>query len=938
VRNSRDVRQDVSQVEELFHAAREIAPPGRDAFLAQACGDNLDLLREVESLLAFDDSSFLQSVVGDVTREVLRLTSLAPGARVGPYVILSEIGRGGMGTVYLAARADGQFEQKVALKVIGGAPSPEGLQRFLTERQVLANLQHPNIARLLEGGMIEGGTIEGGTTEGRTMGGNAADGQPYFAMEYLEGESLTAYFARRQSSLAERLEIFEQVCAAIHYAHQKLVIHRDLKPSNILITADGTAKILDFGIARLTGATAVGEPRVFTPCYASPEQFLGPTVSTASDIYSLGAVLYEVLTSRRPYDFKGVSLAEMERVICKEDPPAPDVDAALDSIVRMAMAKEPERRYGSAQALAEDLRRYRNGFPVLAHGGGIMYRAGRGFSRHRLASAVGAVLLISWLAGTVVVLHQARVSEQRSRQVRDLADTLLFDFNGSSLGASPSPATTEGRAAMVKRALDNLGELARGSQNDPSLDLQIAIAYERVGEAQGDPLNRSLGDSAGAERSYKASLGILERLKPATLAVTRERMRVLLRLGVLRRDAGSMTEAKAAFLKGVELADVALRQAPKDAGLRNDAGLLFEALTRAYNDTGFYKEAGESLNRAFALFRQLLREDPTNRDYRDGIANTYGARMALSAQLGKTQEALADAREILRLREGIVRDAPGNFIARRNLMLAYARVGDILGYPPLANLGDYHGAASYFRQTLETAEKLAADDPTDRNGLSDMNMARMRLAITLIAAGERDEASPHLRTGLAETEQLLKADPGHKRYLTNASTFHHFLADEATRAGNFKDAERHLDSAEALLKKVFARDAKDALGAVIGLDIYVSRLQLEAARKNRPGFQRVEQDLLLWVQRFADGGPRLRGWALLAFTQAGEMRAQMGDVELARAWYERSLNGWQQLQEKKLLPSKFSGEPERVGELLKASTASKKDKAVKKLAKGTTGS
>lgn len=885
------------QIEELFHAALEVAPAGRGAFLAQACGGNHELLREVESLLAFDDrAGLLQSLVDDVAREIRGGPALKPGTRAGSYVIQSEIGHGGMGTVYLAARADGQFEQEVALKVIGGASTPAGVERFLTERQLLANLQHPHIAALLDGG-------------------TTADGHPYFAMEYLKGESITAYFARLRPDVVERVRVFEQVCGAIHYAHQKLVIHRDLKPSNILITAEGVAKILDFGIAQLIGAATQEESRAMTPAYASPELLRGNMVSTASDIYSLGVVLKEILAGER-------------------------LDSDLESIVRMATAPEPERRYGSAQAMAEDLRRYRHGFPVRAHRGGWMYRAGCLVSRHRVAAFVAGALLISWLIGTVVVVRQSRVTEQRAKQVRDLADMLLFDFNG----ASATPGNTENRAAMVKRALDNLGQLARSSENDPSLDLQMAIAYERVGEAQGDPLTRSLGDSAGAERSYKAALAMLDPLPPS-VPVMHERMRVLLKLGTLRRDAGGMPDAKAAFLKAAELADAALKQAPaalnqapKDAEVRSDAGLVFESLARALTEMGSYKDVARPLDRAFTEFRQLLMEDPTNREYRNGLANCYGARMTLNTQLGHFQESLADARENLRLRESIVRDAPGNFDARRNLMLAYARVGDILGYPVLGNLGDYRGAAKFFRQTLTVAESLTADDPSDRNSLSDRNMARMRLAITLTAAGERDEALPHLRTGLAETERLLKADPGHKRYLTNASTFHQYLADEATRERDFAGAQSHIDSGNALLEKVFARDAHDATAAMIGVDLLMARLHLEAARHDAADFARAEESLRAWSQRFVKASPRVLSWTYRGYREAGEIRAKMGDKAGARAWYEKSLQGWNDLQEKKLLPARFASEPARVAELIKAVDASKKDNAVKKAASGTAGS
>ncbi len=330
----------------------------------------------------------------------------AVGIRVGPYEVLRELGRGGMGVVYLAARADEQFRKRVAIKVIKTGPDEEGvIRRFRRERQILASLDHPNVARLLDGGAT-------------------GDGRPYFVMEYIEGHPLHEYCDRHRLSIVDRLKVFQQVCSAVAYAHRNLIVHRDLKPSNIIVTADGIPRLLDFGIAKLLNPELSAEtPTVtglaLTPEYASPEQARGDVVTTASDVYSLGVLLYELLTGHRPYRLKTRLPMEVLKAVCEQEPERPStivrqaedttdgsravvitpegvsrardltpdrlgrrLRGDLDNIVLMALRKEPLRRYASAEALSEDLRRYLEGLPVKARKGTSAYRAGKYVKRH----------------------------------------------------------------------------------------------------------------------------------------------------------------------------------------------------------------------------------------------------------------------------------------------------------------------------------------------------------------------------------------------------------------------------------------------------------------------------------------------------------------------------------------------------------------------------
>jgi len=438
------------EIERIFDAALEVDDARRAAFLAGACAGDETLRREVESLLDAHNKAggFLNSPAANMTAEkpagTTRLmrpeqarglpsaTAVAESAqRIGSYQLIREIAQGGMGSVWLAERADDQFHQQVAIKLLKAeAASEELLSRFRHERQVLAGLNHPQIARLLDGGATE-------------------DGRPYFVMEYIEGEPLDEYCARRQLSLNERLQLFRQVCAAVHYAHQNLVIHRDLKPGNILVAAEGEPKLLDFGIAKVlqpdlaqSYSTLTGL-HPMTPAYASPEQTRGEKLTTASDVYSLGVVLYELLTGHTPYQLKDNTFGELVKAICEQEPIKPSIavtqshpshDEAqtpsirnpqsaprnlkgdVDSIVLMALRKEPSARYSSVEQFSEDIRRYLEGLPTIARKGTFSYRAVKYLRRNRIPVAAAALVLLTLIGGIFATWRQVVIA--RASQVR----------------------------------------------------------------------------------------------------------------------------------------------------------------------------------------------------------------------------------------------------------------------------------------------------------------------------------------------------------------------------------------------------------------------------------------------------------------------------------------------------------------------------------------
>jgi serine/threonine protein kinase len=505
------------RIEEVFLEAAELPAAEAFAFLDRACAGDAELRQEVQALLQSDLdahqglSAAVESAAARIQAVLNSSSSSYIGWHVGPYQLVREIGRGGMGAVYQAVRADDQFLRSVAIKFIAhGADTPESLARFRTERQILANLQHPNIAALLDGG----------TTE---------DGRPYIVMEYIEGERLLDYCRKRNLSIPGRLELFRALCGAVHHAHQMLVIHRDIKPANVLVTADGIPKLLDFGIAKLLAPELVpggGEDtetllRRLTPQYASPEQIRGEPLTTASDVYSLGVLLYEMLTFESPYSITGWSTHEIERAVLNSEPRRLSIAARadgrlrrqlsgdLDNIVGMALRKEPHRRYASAQQLSDEITRYLRGLPVSAREDTLFYLASMLVRRNKVAAAAFALLAISVAGGWTATIRQARRTEARFQEVRKLANAILFDFHGQIQGL---PGSTPVREHLLRTALEYLNNLSRDAAGDLSLQWELSQAYEHVGDAQGDPSGPSLGQFSEALSSYKKALALVERI------------------------------------------------------------------------------------------------------------------------------------------------------------------------------------------------------------------------------------------------------------------------------------------------------------------------------------------------------------------------------------------------------------------------------------------
>lgn len=737
-------------------------------FLRETCGDDTELRLEVESLLAQPDDE-LETCAQSITRANAQRAKAYIGRRIGAYEVVRELGRGGMGAVWLARRADRQFEKLVAIKLLKrGTDTDEVLRRFEAERQILARLEHPNIARLIDAGTV--------------------DDLPYFVMEYIDGPRVTDYCFAHDLGVADRLRLFQKICSAVQFAHQNLVVHRDLKPANILIAAEGEPKLLDFGIAKLLAAddqhpelTIAGGERL-TPGYASPEQVRGEPVTTVSDVYALGAILYQLLTGVPPHRFATARPLpnELTRVVCDEEVIRPSLAAGpelrrrlrgdLDTIVLRAMAKDPARRYRSAGGLADDLRRYLEHRPVQARPDTFCYRVRKFAARNRTGVAAGAVMALAIFAGVIGIAWEANRANRRFAEVRQLANSYLFEFDDAIANL---PGSTPARRLIVGRALQYLDSLAREAGTDRHLQLELADAYLKVGDVQGKPYTANLGDTDGAIGSYNKAAQIAERLTGgdgsdseacSVLAQAHEN------LGIVHCRLNRTDEATRHHDQALRLGQAALGQNPPDADkwkrivVRNRLGLgdAIMAGNHLHADTPHYRAALDHYREALPIAEQLVGRGSDNPAEPYRLMQTCARIAAMLSEIGAAtndslalDEAFAFHRRTLKLDEAALQKEPANTTFRRNyagelVMTAYA--DELAGR-------DLTDAAELCRQALEIDSALAAADPDDIEARQDLAHDHYVTGRAFELARDQMKADEHYRHAVAILTPLTAAHP-----------------------------------------------------------------------------------------------------------------------------------------------------------------------------------
>jgi serine/threonine-protein kinase len=819
--------EPLKDVERIFERAASLPPEERRAYLDEACAGNASLRDEVESLLAADDEAgeFLEEPA--LPGLELPRPELPPAIeRAGPYRILRRIGEGGMSEVFLAVRDEDEYKKSVALKLIRSDLDREDmLRRFRTERQILAGLDHPNIAKLLDGG----------TTD---------EGLPYFVMDYIEGVPLDEHCDAQRLSVNQRIDLFREVCSAVQYSHQNLIVHRDLKAGNILVTADGVPKLLDFGIAKLLKPDQFAQDvertqvwmRPMTPRYASPEQVQGKTVTTASDVYSLGVLLYKLLTGHLPYRLEGRPPTELGKLVVEQAPERPStsitriepetspdasatpeaVSAAratqpqqlrrqlagdLDNIVLMAIRKEPTRRYASVEQLSEDLLRYQKGLPVVARKDTLGYRTSKFLRRNWAAVAVAAafvVLLIGFAASLVVKNATIARERDQARLERDRAEQVVGFME--KIFEVPDPLEGGGQNITAREILDRGAARVTDELRDrPEVQATLMAAIGNV---------------------YK-NLGLFDQAKPLLQEALETRREVLgsdhldvaenlQHFGILLREKGELDEAEALLSESLDIRRRQLgEEAPEVVESLNHLGMTYRGKGELERAEGLYREA-LAVEDVVGDHREMMRrrvlgsKHPHVAQAMSNLGATLGMQGRYDDALPYLQGALDLYREILdpdhpalieglnnlaKLRQRMGDPEAAEPLYREALAIERARLGD--GNPKVAHISANLAELMRSRGDTDEAEALLRDGLTIRTEAlgeshADTGGSWVALGSLLTEAGSPTEAEPMLRKGLD--------------ILTGALGTEHWRVAEATSLlGECLTALGRYDQAEPLL-------------------------------------------------------------------------------------------------------------------------------------------
>jgi eukaryotic-like serine/threonine-protein kinase len=751
-----------ARITTLFDEARDYPSADREAWLRERCDDEATRVEVLAMLRTYEDDPEFMEQSPDLSGAVARAVSSGlTGKRLGAYRLIAEIGRGGMGVVYECHRDDREFDRRAAIKILPASSGASLVERFRFERRVLAGLDHPGISRLLDAG-------------------TTPDGLPYFVMELVDGQRIDDWCDAHRLRLRERVELVERVCDALAYAHQHLVIHRDVKPANILVTAEGQPKLLDFGIATMLmgeGEASAGTTRTgqhsFTPEYASPEQMRGDRVTTSSDVYSLGVVLFQLLAGRAPYVLKQLSPLEALRTVCEVDPPLMSAVATheerallrgdLDAIVAKTLTKTPRERYGTIAELTADLRAWRDGRPVSAAPQSFLYRAPRFIRRHRATVAAGAAVTVAIIAGATATAWQAHVAarerdkaQNRFRQVQTFSRSLLFDVHNALRAV---PGTTEPRRLLLDRAVQLLDGLAADAGDDDALKFELAEGYRRLGVVQGSKSAENLGDTKAAAVSLE---------------------------------------------KAVALADAAVAAAPDALDRQQLAILIRASLQGVLGDLGQFDAAEKVHRRQVEMVESLDKRGVTDPEMRVHIASGYSNAGIYRAGM----QDLAGARGFYERAIRIYEKLPAGMWSDRENVRSYSLTLKRLGAVEMVT-GALEASERHYRAALAMEEDAIRRNPGDRSWPFEMSYTLSDLALALKRRGQTGEAIVFWQRALDLRRAALAADPMNERAIGA-------VANILYRLGlAYRDTDRPADAVAAFREELAIRDKMLEKGRIL---------------------------------------------------------------------------------------------------------------------------
>jgi tetratricopeptide (TPR) repeat protein len=799
-------RSDWLRIKATFEALLELPPAAREAHLAAAAAGpealGPEALAEVRSLLAHHDaaatggggargSAFLAADASSQLAET-PAPAVLPGQRLGAWEVVRAFGAGGMGVVFEARRADGSYEGRAAVKLLKrGMDSAAVLQRFAQERQALARLSHPHIARLLDAGASE-------------------QGLPYFVLEFVDGQAVDA--AVVGLPLDARLQLFLQLADAVAHAHRNLLVHRDLKPGNVLVDREGQVKLLDFGIAKAldplehrpgeeSGHTTVAGQRPYTPHYASPEQIRGEPVSTATDIYSLGVLLYQMLTGTRPTGRKATTPAEAARSVLEDEPTRPSrlspteavdpqwlatrkkLEGDLDNILLKALEKEPARRYASVDALAADVRAYLGGYPVGARPAGRVYLLAKFARRNRgvvAASGAAVLALVGGLAVSAWQAEQARQARDEARarlgQTRDIARDLVMRYADTVMYL---PGGMKMQVEMLTDTVRHLDNLAIDAASDPAYAGDVATAYARLATLQVENFTANRADPAEGARNVARALELFPVGAPAHTADARYSVwwaRALQSQTHLRRSAGDLPGAMAASQQRVALMESTLSRFPGHMPARSELGSAWFGIGQLNFTFGTAHlarpdEALAAFEKSEKLYLALMRDQPDDFTHPNQLGTIAGARLFILQAQDRMDEALAQGRLAVSYKQAAQQLAPNNVGVRNSVATEANNLG-----AALVDAGQAEEAVRFTTLSRSTLDALVRDDPQVPRWAQQRLSGALHLGRALLAAGQPAAALAPLREAIQAMESATAGALVRRRALGRLSLAQALLA------------------------------------------------------------------------------------------------------------------------------------------------------------------
>lgn len=939
------------EIKKVLEVALSLGAAERGPYLDKICANDQDLRQEVESLLAAHQPTG-QNILDEPVVNILATAtgssrpSVDAGQQIGVYRIIQEIGRGGMGEVYRAVRADGEFTKEVALKTVrGGHDFASVIQRFRNERQILASLEHPNIARLFDGG-------------------TSGDGIPYLVMELVNGVPIDTYCDAEKLSISRRLELFLQVCAAVQYAHQRLVIHRDIKPGNILVTKEGVPKLLDFGIAKIldpAAATDVTLVRPMTPEYASPEQVRGEPITTASDVYSLGVVLYQLLTGRSPYRVDTRTPHELAQAITETEPERPSTaimrqvpsssaagrtaeelcDARegsvaklqkrltgdLDNIVLKALRKESQRRYSSAEQLADDLRRHLDGLPVWARADSWSYRSGKFVRRHTAGVIAAGLVAATLIGGVVVTAREAKIaesnrirSEKRFDDVRKLSNSLIFEIHDS---IEALPGATPARKLLLDRAVEYLDKLSSEAAGDTNLQRELAWGYQRLAVIQGNATESNLGNLDAALASDRKALRLFESVAKANPTDTIDQLNIAMMHRILSFSEIMEGGGREELGKAMAITDRLIKTDGQNPKVRSERSVEYQNLALIYDGQGDERQALEAYQKNVELREDIFRTTP---DYH-GIKRSMGmvtAQLGMElARVGRRKEALETLDKAIVRFDDALRSGGTPDVAREGAV-AREKKGDVQMME-----GDVAGAMESFREASQTIRPLAKEDPENSMLSADLAGLEYKKGILLMLQGKYGEAAEVLHSALKQfTSSGASADvpPGKAAFLN-------WLGEAEMRQKNLAGALRNFQQVIADLTVAEGKPLHDEYRCQLAESHVKSGRVFLQMRKNQEAEMEFKKaletsapslkDELNDVPEYyvaADGYAGLGDTAMAEVSSAKSADERRQKLAAAQDSYTKSLEFWRKIPNPaRLSPDLFlvEGEPEVAKKLAK---------------------